>query len=346
MDIRRSSVAALAAVATLVVATASPVAARRPPPAPRVTALATFGRGLGSGSTIGPDGALYVTDGNAGRVLRVDPRSGEVTTYAGGLPPQLLGLGGAMDLAFVDGTAYVLVTMVGGHMVTPGGLVPFGDGATNGIYRLDHDGRFDLVADIGAFAEANPPSGFAIFLTTGVQYAMQPFDGGFLVTDGHHNRLLRVGLDGSISVAMSFPDIVPTGLETSGQTVYVAEAGPVPHHPQDAKVVAIRGRSARPRAVASGRPGDIAGLAVDIEQDAHHHLYALLQGVWDLPNDPANAGQPAAHDTGALVEVEPDGTFTPIVEHLDQPTSLEIVGDTAYVIGLGGTVTRIDHLTR
>jgi len=36
----------------------------------------------GSGSTIGPDGALYVTEGAAGRVVRVDPHSGHFTTYA------------------------------------------------------------------------------------------------------------------------------------------------------------------------------------------------------------------------------------------------------------------------
>src|SRR2546428_13670055 len=46
------------------------------------------------GSTIGPDGALYVTEGNVGRISRVDPKSGLVTTFASGLPPALfLGFG-------------------------------------------------------------------------------------------------------------------------------------------------------------------------------------------------------------------------------------------------------------
>jgi streptogramin lyase len=40
----------------------------------------------GSGSTIGPDGALYVTESAAGRITRVDPRTGATTTYASGLP--------------------------------------------------------------------------------------------------------------------------------------------------------------------------------------------------------------------------------------------------------------------
>ena len=41
------------------------------PPDPAVTSVTTEVV-QGSGSTIGPDGALYVTEGPTGRVLRVD----------------------------------------------------------------------------------------------------------------------------------------------------------------------------------------------------------------------------------------------------------------------------------
>ena len=44
----------------------------------------------GSGSTVGPDGALYVTEGAAGRVSRVDPQTGDITTFASGLPMRVL----------------------------------------------------------------------------------------------------------------------------------------------------------------------------------------------------------------------------------------------------------------
>jgi streptogramin lyase len=46
----------------------------------------TAGLASGSGSTVGPDSALYVTEGATGKVLRVDPKTGEVTTFASGLP--------------------------------------------------------------------------------------------------------------------------------------------------------------------------------------------------------------------------------------------------------------------
>ena len=36
----------------------------------------------GSGSTVGPDGALYVPETIAGRIARVDPKTGAVTTFA------------------------------------------------------------------------------------------------------------------------------------------------------------------------------------------------------------------------------------------------------------------------
>jgi hypothetical protein len=61
----------------------------------------------GAGSTIGPDGALYVTETAAGRITRVDPKTGATTTYASGLPTSIIGLGGAMDIAFLGRTAYV-----------------------------------------------------------------------------------------------------------------------------------------------------------------------------------------------------------------------------------------------
>src|SRR3954462_12193676 len=66
-----------------------------------------------SGSTVGPDGALYVTEGAAGRIARIDPTTGAKTTFASGLPPAVLKIGGAIDVAFLDRTAYALVTLVG-----------------------------------------------------------------------------------------------------------------------------------------------------------------------------------------------------------------------------------------
>lgn len=331
-----------AIVATaLAVSTAAPAArttsASR---APVVTPLATFGSGLASGSTIGPDGALYVTDPNAGSVLRVDRRTGVVSTFADGLPPQVLGVGGAMDVAFIGRTAYVLVTLVGGDIVDG----PHIGDATVGIYRLGRDGDFTVIADIGAWSVDHPPA-TGYFITTGVQYALQRHGRGFLVTDGHHNRVLRVGLDGAIRELVAFDNIVPTGLEAVGPFVLMAEAGPLPHAPEDGKVVAFRSwpwrRSAATIDIASG-----ASLLVDVELGRGSDLYALSQGQWDGVAE----GSPAVPGTGRLLRVDWHGDLVPIVDGdgnelvLDRPTSLELMGNTAYVVGLSGTIVRIEHL--
>ena len=215
-----------------------------------VTRLASFGDGnFVTGSTIGPHRALYVTDGSAGSVLRIDRRSGRVTTYATGLPPKAFAtdIGGPVDVAFVGGTAYVLVTLVSGEIT---GVGPFGDpNDKNGIYRLERDGSFTLVADIGTWSVANPPEP-AFFVDTGVQYAMEPYHGGFLVTDGHHNRLLRVERNGSINEVATFGNVVPTGLEVAKDRVFLTEAGPIPHEPEDGKVLALCRGSDPPRSPA------------------------------------------------------------------------------------------------
>ena len=190
--------------------------------APTSTLLLTGLEG-GSGSTVGPGGALYVTESAAGRISRVDPRTGEITTFASGLPPSIVGIGGTIDVAFIGGTAYALVTLVGPDV---------GGSDIVGIYRIDGPDSFTVVADIGAFALSNPP-GIPFDVPTGVQYALETYRGGFLVTDGHHNRVYRVTLAGEVSELIQFGNIVPTGLETSGNTIYMAEAGPVPHDPAE-----------------------------------------------------------------------------------------------------------------
>jgi hypothetical protein len=50
-------------------------------------------------------------------------------------------------------------------------------------------------------------------------------------------------------------------------------------------------------------------------------------------------------DTGTLVEVNPDGTMTVLVEGLNQPTSLEFIGNTAYVVNLAGEIWKITDVS-
>jgi hypothetical protein len=281
----------------------------------------------GSGSTIGPDGALYVTDGPGGRLLRIDRRSGAIRTVASDLPKQTpaIGTGGPMDVAFRGHTAYVLVSVVGPAVGQPG--------VVDGLYRVAADGSTHVVADIGAWSVAHPPA-TDFFIASGVQYALQPYRGGFLVTDGHHNRVLYVTADGRISEVQTFDNSVPTGLDVVGNRVFMAEAGPVPHRPETGRVLSWRGHQA-PRLVASGAP-----LLVDVEVTRRHTVWALSQGEWNHPNLPENAGLPASPNTGGVFRLQ-HGRLVRIVSGLDRPTSFEIVGDTAYVITLTGKVLQL-----
>ena len=302
-------------------ATASAAPTCRPPVArPFVTGLEG-----GSGSAVGPDGALYVTERAAGRVSRINPKTGTVTTFATGLPKMLpeVGGGGAMDVAFIGKTAYVLVTLVGADL---------GGADVVGIYRIDGPDTSTVIADIGAFSISHPPA-TPFFVTSGVPYAMEPYPHGFLVTDGHHNRVLHVMKDGGeVTELLAFPNIVPTGLAKHGNRVYMAQAGPIPHLPEDGKVVSF-GRSLTPKDVASG-----ARLLVDVEFGPGRVLYGLSQGIWPLGNA---EGSPASPNTGALMQANRNGTFSVVTGGLNQPTSLEFIRNTAFVVTLGGEVWKI-----
>jgi hypothetical protein len=295
----------------------------RPCGAPTATLLVSGLQAL-FGSTVGPDKHLYVAEPDTGSILRVDPKTGQVSTFASGLP--VVPFGGAFDVGFIGNTAYVLVTAVD----------PFAGGnSIDGIYRVDGPSSFTVIADIGQFAATHPPIP-PFELPTGVQFALQVYRGDFLVTDGHHNRVYHVTLDGEVSELIAFNDIVPTGLAVWGNTIYMAEAGPVPHLPRNGKIVAFAPNSLTPVEIASG-----ARLLVDVEFGRGRTLFALAQGRFPEGGFP---GEPALPNTGSLVQVNADGTFTHIVNGLNDPTSMEFIGNTAYVFTLAGEVWKIDNV--
>jgi hypothetical protein len=235
-----------------------------------------------------------------------------------------------MDVAFVGTTMYVLVTLVSPDV---------GGTSVDGIYKRNSSGGFTVFADLGKWSIDNPPA-TQFDVPSGVQFALQPVADGFLVTDGHHNRVLHVSSAGVVTQLIQFKNIVPTGLEVRHGTVFMSQAGPVPHKPAAGKVVSFPLNAPRPHAhkIASG-----FSLLVDVESGPHRALYALSQG--DSPGD-VPPGSPALPDSGELLLVNRHGAFSVLVDKLDLPTSLDFVGDTAYVTTLNGEVWKITHVSK
>jgi sugar lactone lactonase YvrE len=172
------------------------------------------------GLAFGPDGTLYVaeagtggsqvatgaetcpthfniyspyTAGHSGRVLRVRA-DGTKQVVADGLPSMSDAYGGSFgptDLAFIGGTLYVLIEMGGCEHGLPG--------ENAAIRRINADGSTSVVADLGAWLEANPP--FFVkdtdpttsdFEPGGVFHSMIAVDGRLYVVETNRGLLLRV----------------------------------------------------------------------------------------------------------------------------------------------------------
>jgi len=78
-----------------------------------------------------------------------------------------------------------------------------------------------------------------------------------------------------------------------------------------------------------------------VEFGKRRALFALAQGEF-TPGNPD--GSPANPNTGKLLKVDGQGGFNVIVRGLNQPTSLELIGETAYVVTLGGEIWKIGPL--
>lgn len=298
-------------------------------PQPLVTGLEES-----QGSTVGPDGALYVTAPLAGTIWRINPKTGDRTIFTTGLPernpdPFFQGAG-VIDVAFRDWTAYALVTGVASDL---------GGEDIVGIYRVDGPDSYTIIADLGEWSMAHPPVP-DFFVPTGFQYSIETYRDGFLVNDGHHNRILYITLDGNITEMIAFGNVVPTGLALRGNTIYFTEAGPIPHMPETSKLMALSTKPLNATEIANGA-GLNVGLFVDVEFGSGNTLYTLAQGIWDGPYE----GAPALPNTGALLKLNSNGSFSVIAAGLNQPTSLEFIGNTAYVVSLTGEVWKIENVS-
>ncbi len=212
--------------------------ARKAPTPPMQVTLLADGLQGSVGATIGPDGALYVPEAAArpDHTHRSHDRQRHDVrkwTPASGDPPRW------GDRRRVRRTTmYVLVTVVGPDV---------GGNSVVGIYRRDGSGGFSVFADLGTWSIDHPPA-TAFDLPDGVQFALQPVPDGFLVSDGHHNRVLHVSSTGEITQRIQFTNIVPTGLAVTHGTVFLAQAGPIPHVPATGKVVSFPLNAAGPNA--------------------------------------------------------------------------------------------------
>ena len=224
----------LLAAAVVVMITPSAASAAPPSPAPTTTQLLTGLEG-GSGSTVGPGGALYVTESAAGRISRVDPRTGEITTFASGCRSRSSASAAATTSRSSAGprTRWSPLSAPTSAAATLSASTGW---TAPKLHR--HRGHRRVRLEQSARSVRHPNrtpvrAGDLPRRVLGHGWAPQPGVPG-------HARRRRHEL-------IAFGNIVPTGLETRGNTVYMAEAGPVPHDPEDGKVVSFSRGHPAPR---------------------------------------------------------------------------------------------------
>jgi sugar lactone lactonase YvrE len=336
---------ALAALATLMIgayAGTRSVSAQAPGP--------TAGEQLATGITaprgmkIGPDGMIYVADagsggdttapddlgktGLTGRIVKVDPATGNVSVVADKLPSNAGGEGdsvGPADVAFVGNTLYYVQT----HAGTAYG---FPASTPTGVYRVNSNGTVTLIADIGKFNIDNPIDDVKNKVQQDIEpggnpYSMIERDGALFVVDGNQNQILKVTTSGTITRFAEFHGHpVTTGITYSGSgPFYVSSLGQFPFNAADGHIYRVGYPTGSVTEIASG----VSSLT-DVEFGPGGQLYAV--NFMDQAADPFGGPLPWTPFTGKLMKVDlSTGTFTPIVSGFVATTSVIFNGNTAYV---------------
>ncbi|MFN8633231.1 MAG: ScyD/ScyE family protein [Chloroflexota bacterium] len=325
----------MAAAMLLVLAGAGPAAAQQSAQIEVLVSGLNNPRGL----TMGPDGAVYITEagragdeavkagfyhvpfniGRSARVTRVLP-DGTWQVVLDNLPSVKTpdDVFGATGVAFVDDTLYVL-TAAGGRDV--------GDPSyDNAILRVSPSGAVDTLVNITQLNYQNPPLARLRDLRAdvegGVPFGLTAMGGRLYATDGNLETVTEVNLDGTTRRLVELPasNRVLVGLTGAPDgSLWVAEYGPLPHQPGASK---------------------ISRLTLDGEMTvAWAGLTEAIQVAFG-PDGSAYVLQFASRSrvtsSGSLIRRWPDGHLETLATGLNYPTGLALGPDGSFYVSENG----------
>jgi hypothetical protein len=311
------------------------------------------------GLAFGPEGALYITeagrggdgaDGNCIESIEFGGQgcfglTGAVTRLWGGQQERIVtgihsianpdtgGLAsGPHDIAFEGQDAYVAV---GGCFAGPLG------NACGELIRLQPDGTWETVADLGAYEIANNPDGSPPPVTFN-PYAVLALPDERIVVDAGGNDLLRVAPDGEISTLAVFPQrFVPAppflGLPPGTQLPMQAVPTSVARGPDGVLYVGEL----------TGFPFPLGGARIyRVVPGEEPQVYAegftnIIDLVFEddgslLVLENAKNSILSPDQTGTLIRLKPDGSRTTLASTgLIRPTAVVIGFDALYISNCG-----------
>jgi hypothetical protein len=292
--------------------------------------VSVFAKGFTNprGLKFGPDGYLYVAEAGPGGTtssvglcagLSADgvyfgsatgggvskvSATGVRTTVTHGLPTSAgEGILGVADVAFIGNTLYALIN--------GGGCTHGVPDVPNGIVRINSNGSFNVVANLGAWQVSHPVTHPpADFEPEGTWYSMVAVRNELYAVDPNHGELVKVTTGGSISrvadFTINFGHVVPTSIAYHGN-FYIGNLNVFPIVDGSSNIYKVN-------------PGgnikvDVSGLTtvLGVAFDDHATMYVLENTTGNMFPTPF---------TGRVVRINPNGSKEVIAWGLALPTGI------------------------